>query len=514
MPRAILSVSDKSNLTEFAALLISLGWDLIASGGTAAELRDRGLPVTPVELVTGAPEMLGGRVKTLHPAIHAGILARDTDADMADLSAHDYAPISMVVCNLYPFRTAVLRPDITLAEAIEQIDIGGVTLLRAAAKNFSRVTVICDPQDYELIGATLQSDGEIGPVLRHQLAVKAFAHTRNYDTAIHAYLEHGISSTLPGEIAFPEVLPLHLLRTAQLRYGDNPQQSAAFYAAHPSTSPLNAEPLGGESLTYTNLLDLDAAWRAVSSWESPAVVMASHRSVIGFTAAQTLAQALTSALAPDHHPVSNSVLAVNRTVDEAFVAELADLYIEALAAPGFTAAALEALRTTRPTCCLLKMLPLPPAAVNYHLRSVRGGFALQIADTGDPDPLAGRTVTRRKPSAQEMRALRLACHCVRFVPSTAAVVAGPDATVSVVSGLASPEDAVRLVLQKAEHRAQGAVLATDHFLTHPDMVDMAIGAGISAIVQPGGALRDASVIEAADRAGIAMLFTGVRHLLH
>ncbi len=513
MPRALLSVSDKTGLVELAQVLIELGWDLIASGGTATALQQAQLPVTPVEVVTGMPEMLDGRVKTLHPAIHAGILVRDQETDLQDLSRHGYAPISMVVCNLYPFEQTIRQQGITLEQAIEQIDIGGVTLLRAAAKNFARVTVICDPADYPRIEALLRGAGAIDETTRRELALKAFAHTRDYDTAIHAYLAEAFAPPAPVATALPDALSLSLLQTQTLRYGENPHQQAGFYAHRADDLPLGGQLLGGKELSYNNLLDLDSAWRTVTAFEEPTVVIVKHLSPIGIATNSTIAQAFSPALASDRVSAFGGVIAVNRTVDDAFVAELGDLFVEAIAAPDFVPTAQQALSQSRRNCRLVRMLP-DVAPRPWQMRSIRGGFLLQTIDTGDPAEATWRTVTRWKPTAEEKETLRFAWKCVQFAPSNAIVIAVPGATVGIGGGLPSRVDATRLAIEKAGPRARGAVLASDAFFPFPDAIELAAQAGIAAIVQPGGSIRDAEVIAAADEAGIAMVFSGVRHFRH
>ncbi len=513
MPRAILSVSDKTGLPDLAQALVDLGWDLIASGGTAAILRESNLPVTPVDIVTGAPEMLGGRVKTLHPAIHAGILARDRADDLRELREHGYAPISMVVCNLYPFRETIQQSGVTLEEAVDQIDIGGVTLLRAAAKNYSRVTVLCDPGDYGRIIALLRAAAEIDPATRYELAVKAFAHTRDYDTTIHAFLQENGPLAATETDTLPETWSFSLVKAQALRYGENPHQQAAFYAPRASDLPLGGQLLAGKALSYNNLLDLDAAWSAVSAFEEPTVVIVKHQSPTGIASHSTITLAFPPALASDRVSAFGGVIAVNRAIDETFVAELSDLFVEAIAAPDFTPAAQQALGESRPHCRLVRMLP-PGQARAWQMRTIRGGFLAQTVDQGDPPEMTWRTVTRWKPSPEEMQTLRFAWKCVRFVPSNAIVLAGPGATVGIGGGLPSRVDAVQLAIAKAGAKARGAVLASDAFFPFPDAIELAAAAGITAVVQPGGSIRDATVIAAADQAGMAMVFTGVRHFLH
>ncbi len=315
MPRALLSVYDKSGLVDFASTLVRLGWDLVASGKTEKALQEAGIPVTAVEQLTNVPEMLGGRVKTLHPAIHAGILARDRAEDLEDLKANGYAPINMVVCNLYPFQQTVAQPGIALQDAIEQIDIGGVTLLRAAAKNFLHVVVVCDPADYSRIAESLEQSGQIDLALRRELAVKVFACTRDYDTAIHAFLSQDMT---PAAISddLPQHLSLGMQKIETLRYGENPHQVAAYYSRRPTSGPLGGTVLGGKQLSYNNILDLDAAWRASGSFTEPTVVVVKHLTPCGIACAASITEAFPPALASDPVAAYGGVIAVNRQVDE------------------------------------------------------------------------------------------------------------------------------------------------------------------------------------------------------
>ena len=352
-PRAILSVSNKMGLSGLGRGLSQLGWELVASGGTARELQSQGLIVREVAAVTGAPEMLGGRVKTLHPAIHGGILARDREDDIADLAAYQIKKVDLVVCNLYPFQDTIAKEGITLAEAIEQIDIGGVTLLRAAAKNFARVTVICDPLDYGLVLNELRDNGEVSAATRQKLALKAFRHTRDYDMAISAYLGQ-ISEEEEG---LPADLPLSLQRTQILRYGENPHQSAALYASNTMTGPLGGMLLQGKPLSYNNLLDLDAAWRAAESYDDPTVVIVKHLSPCGISTADTPADAFPAALASDPVSAFGGVIAVNRPVDKAFADQIkaAKLFVEAIAAPSFSDEARAYFAKSKKNCRLVAL---------------------------------------------------------------------------------------------------------------------------------------------------------------
>jgi phosphoribosylaminoimidazolecarboxamide formyltransferase/IMP cyclohydrolase len=502
MKRALFSVYDKAGLAEFARALAELGVELVASGGTARALRQAGLAVREVSDLTGSPEILGGRVKTLHPAIHGGILSRRSDADREQLGSLSWGEIDLVAVNLYPFAETAADPDASLEEVVEQIDVGGVALLRAAAKNFAHVTAVCDPADYTGVLAEVEAQGEVSPETRRRLAVKVFAHTAAYDAAIHRYL----ADDAP---LLPETLLLGLRKLADLRYGENPHQRASLYGLAGVADPLGGELLQGKPLSYNNLLDLDAAWRAAVAFERPTVVIVKHLSPCGMASADTLAEAFPSALAGD--PVSSfgGVIAANRPFDAATARALGDLFVEAIAAPEFTGEAQEAL-SARQECRLLAVSRA--VADEIEMRGVRGGLLVQERDRGDR--AEWRPVTRRAPSEVEMKALRFAWRAVAHVKSNAIVLAQGEAAVGIGGGLPSRVDAVRLAVAKAGDRAGGAVLASDAFFPFPDGVEVAAQAGVMAVVQPGGSLRDGQVIEAADELGLAMCFTGVRHFRH
>lgn len=514
MPRALLSVYNKTGLIEFASELIALGWDLVASGGTETALRSTGLDVAPIEQLTRIPEMLDGRVKTLHPAIHAGILARDKSEDMDDLAAHGYAPITIVACNLYPFQETVARRGISLQDAVEQIDVGGVALLRGAAKNFFRTVVICDPDDYARVIAALRASGEVDLAMRRSLAVKAFAHTRDYDTAIHAFLSEG---TMTGLTAVTDDLPPRLSIAMQkvetLRYGENPHQVAGYYSRYASEGPLGGTLLSGKALSYTNILDVDAAWRAASSFADPAVVIVKHLTPCGIAVADTIAEAFPKALASDPLSAFGCAMAVNREVDDAFVESLGSLLIDDLAAPSFTASALANLSQKRKNCRLLQ-IPYPHDGSELEIRSVHRGILVQRADVGDPEGTLMKTVTNRPPTADEMRTMQFAWKAMQHVKSNAIVIAVDGATIGIGGGVTSRVDAARLAVAKAGDRARGAVMASDGLIPFADGLEAVAEAGVTAVIQPGGSIRDAEVIEAANRYNIAMVFTGVRHFRH
>jgi phosphoribosylaminoimidazolecarboxamide formyltransferase/IMP cyclohydrolase len=507
LPTALLSVYDKNNLVDFARALSKLGWELVASGGTAKTLAQAGLTITDVADLTGAPEMLGGRVKTLHPTIHAGILARPTEQDRAELAAHNLREIDMVVCNLYPFQQTVAQAGVSLAEAIEQIDIGGVTLLRAAAKNFARVAVVCDPTDYDSIVQTLRDNGSLSEQQRAALARKAFAHTAQYDAAILEYLTGQTQET-----ALPERLSLSLAKVQEMRYGENPHQVAALYAADAAVGPLGGRLLQGKALSYNNMLDLDAAWHAAQSFPDPSVVIVKHLSPCGIASAATLAAAFPSALASDPVSAFGGVIAANREFDAATAAGLGELFVEAIAAPAFSPQALELL-AGRKNCRLLE-IGGSLAKNTLEFRAIAGGVLAQQRDYGDPVETEWRVVTQRQPTEAELAALRFAWQACQHVKSNAIVFAAGTATVGIGGGLPSRVDAVKLAAAKAGERAKGAVMASDAFFPFPDGPEAAAEAGVTAIVQPGGSVRDEQVIEAANRLGLAMVFTGVRHFRH
>ena len=512
MPRALLSVSDKTGLVEFALGLLEHGHDLVASGGTERTLRNAGLPVTPVDQITGSAEMLGGRVKTLHPAVFSGILARDREEDLAELRVHGYAPIALVVCNLYPFQAAIADPDLAEADAIELMDIGGVTLLRAAAKNFHRVAAVCDPADYTQLLDELDATSTISLETRRRLAGKAFAHTRDYDTAIHSWLTQREAPAF-DDAALPAQISLGLTLAEPLRYGENPHQAAAYYSRGARSGPLGGEVLAGKQLSYNNILDLDSAWRAVNSFHTPAVVIVKHLNPCGIACAARLVDAWPLALAADPVSAFGGVVAVNREVTTDFVSALGTLFIEAIAAPSFTAEAVQILSEKRKNCRLLQAPVVPPGS-EWEVRSVQRGFLVQRPDLGDPDLTRFTTASKRQPSVEEVEALRFAWKGVQYVKSNAILLARGQAAVGIGGGLTNRVDAVRLAIERAGEHAQGAVLASDAFFPFADGVEAAIAAGVTAIIQPGGSIRDAEVIAAADKAGIAMVFTGVRHFRH
>jgi phosphoribosylaminoimidazolecarboxamide formyltransferase/IMP cyclohydrolase len=510
--KALLSVSDKNNLIDLARGLHQHHIELIASGGTARALQHAGLPVTTVEQFTGSPEILEGRVKTLHPAIHGGILARDTDDDHNDLSKINGHMIDLVVVNLYPFQKTVAQKYVTLHDAIENIDIGGVALIRAAAKNYERVAVVCDPCDYDLVLGDLHKHGGVSLETRAMLALKAFAHTAAYDAAIRDYLIGLQSSESP-------VTTLTLHKVQDMRYGENPHQTAALYSLNnPCEGPLGGKLLQGKELSYNNLLDLDAAWRAVVQFNQPSVVIVKHLSPCGIASADELHKAYTAAFHSDETSAFGGVIASNWEVDGATVEAMGDLFIECIVAPGFTDEA-KALLEKRKNCRLVEIEdPAATRAPAYEWRSVTGGILRQSVDKGDPAAAQWRVVTQTQPSGEQMRALEFAWKACQHVRSNAIVIAkeskGVLATIGIGGGQPNRVDCVKIAAKRAGRKAKGAVLASDAFFPFPDGVHEAAKAGVTAIAQPGGAMRDAEVVEASDAAGIAMIFTGVRHFKH
>ncbi len=513
--RALLSVSDKTGLVPFAQALVDAGGELIASGGTARLLAQAGLPVTPVEEVTGFPEILGGRVKTLHPAIHGGILARRIPEHLAQLAEHGLPPIDLVVVNLYPFQETVAQPDVTLAQAVEQIDIGGVALLRAGAKNHEWVTVVCDPGDYDAV-AQLFAQGRDDPNLRRRLALKAFRHTAAYDQAIAAFLAAQLEE--PQEIAEEDRLPpqlfLALERVQRLRYGENPHQQGALYRL-PGQEPAFRQ-LHGKEMSYNNWLDLDGAWTAAQDFPEPTVAIIKHSNPCGLASGASLAQAYEKALASDPVSAFGSIIAVNRPLDLETARRLQELFVEVVAAPAFHPEALALLQGKRNLRILQATGRAGPPEEALSLRSIHGGLLAQEADRSqaDMDPTHWRFVSQAKPTPEQIADLAFAWRVVRHVKSNAIVFVKDRATVGVGAGQMSRVDAVMLAGYKAGKRAQGGVLASDAFFPFPDGIEAAADYGITAVVQPGGSIRDEQVIQAVDRLGLVMAFTGTRHFRH
>ncbi|WP_406676861.1 bifunctional phosphoribosylaminoimidazolecarboxamide formyltransferase/IMP cyclohydrolase [Moorella sp. ACPs] len=510
--RALLSVSDKTGLVDLARGLVELGWELISTGGTARTLTAAGLPVTEVAAVTGFPEILDGRVKTLHPKIHGGILARPTPEHLEQLREQGIQPIDLVVVNLYPFRETIARPGVTPEEAIENIDIGGPAMVRAAAKNHERVAVVVDPASYSEVLAELREKGNLSPATRRRLAAAAFAHTAAYDAAIAAYLQRLIRKE--------EIFPVHFVLSGEkvqdLRYGENPHQQAAFYRlpAVPPGSLAGARQLQGKELSYNNLMDLDAAWNLASDFKEPVAAIIKHTNPCGVARGTTPAQAYHLAYAADPVSAFGGIVALNRTVDAATAREMTEIFLEAVIAPDFTPEALEILKS-KPNLRLLAAGSVAACRVQeYQVRPVSGGFLVQEPDYHLLDPEHLKVVTARKPEAGEMEDLLFAWQVVKHVKSNAIVVVKDGVTLGIGAGQMNRVGAARIALEQAGARAKGAVLASDAFFPFGDTVALAAEAGITAIIQPGGSVRDEESVKAADAARIAMVFTGIRHFRH
>ena len=444
--------------------------------------------------------------------IHGGILARDTDADRADLDKIHAQPIDLVVVNLYPFQKTVAQKYVTLKDAIEHIDIGGVALIRAAAKNYERVAVVCDPCDYDLVLGDLNKHGHISLETRAMLSLKAFAHTAAYDASIRDYMV-GLQSTESP------VTTLTLHKVQALRYGENPHQTAALYSfSNPCEGPLGGKLLQGKELSYNNLLDLDAAWRAAVQFDQPTIAIVKHLSPCGIASADELPKAYAAAFACDTTSAFGGVIASNWEVDAATVEAMGDLFIECIIAPGFTDDA-KALLSKRKNARVVEIEdPESAKAPAHEYRSITGGILRQSADKGDPATAQWRVVTQAQPTEAQMRELEFAWKACQHVKSNAIVIArdhkGVLATIGIGGGQPNRIDCVTMAAKHAGRKTKGAVLASDAFFPFPDGVQAAAKSGVSAIVQPGGAMRDAAVIEAADAAGIAMVFTGTRHFRH
>lgn len=517
--RALVSVSDKSGVIELAAALRDLTIEILSTGGTARALRQAGVAVVDVADITGFPEMLDGRVKTLHPKIHAGILASRSEPEhLRQLREHAIAPIDLVVITLYPFEATVARTNVSFEEAVEQIDIGGPSLIRAAAKNFEDVAVLVDPGDYTgLLAELRQYKGRLSRVTRLHLARKAFAHVARYDALIAGYLERNIETG--GESTLPDVLDLRLFKAQSLRYGENPHQRAALYRGAEADEPsvASAKQLQGKELSFNNLLDLDAALALAREFEEPVAVIVKHTNPCGVGHASRLIDAYLHARAADPASAYGGVLGLNRAVDVETAGELSATFVEAVVAPGYEEAALATLKEKK-ALRLLQIEPWPGMMradqPGRELRSIAGGMLVQECDALDLNLDDVRTVTRRPPTMGEMRALRFAWKVAKHVKSNAIVLANEQATVGIGAGQMSRVDACRLAVMKAASPTRGTVLASDGFFPFRDGVDAAAAAGVTAIIQPGGSIRDAEVIQAADEADIAMVFTGIRHFHH
>jgi phosphoribosylaminoimidazolecarboxamide formyltransferase / IMP cyclohydrolase len=502
MKRALLSVSDKTGLEAFAKGLLEQGFELVSTGGTFKTLQAAGLQVKYISDITGFPEILEGRVKTLHPNVHGGILAKRTPEHLAELEAQNIKPIDLVCVNLYPFRETVAKANVTLSDALENIDIGGPTMIRAAAKNFPSVWVIVDPSDYSLVLEKLESDDQ---TFRQQLAFKAFSHTSSYDAAITQYL--GDNELLPAE------KPLELSRVKTLRYGENPHQQAALYRqGNSSGAVLDAKVLAGKEMGFNNYADADAAWLLVSEFSSPACVAVKHANPCGVALADNAKTAWERARDADTLSVFGGVVALNQPVTLEVAQSTKGTFLEVLIAPSIEAEALEWFKTKKPD---LRVLEAGTSKFgNLELKPISGGFLAQDRDSRVWSDLCPEVVTETQPTAQQWLDLEFAWYVGKHARSNNVVLAKDGVTVGLGAGAVSRIWAAQRAILNAADRAEGAVLSSEAFFPFDDVVRVAAAAGVKAIIQPGGAKRDPDVIAAANELGVAMVFTGSRHFKH
>jgi phosphoribosylaminoimidazolecarboxamide formyltransferase/IMP cyclohydrolase len=509
--RALLSVFDKTGLVEFARGLAALDVEIVSTGGTARELAQAGLRIREVADVTGFPEMLSGRVKTLHPRIHGGLLGVRHDPDhQRQMKEHGIEPIDLLAVNLYPFESTLREHPGDEARLIEMIDIGGPAMVRSASKNFASVTVVVRPEDYPMVLEELRREGEVSAATRRRLAARAFAHTAAYDALIAGFLRGA-----EDEPRFPAALTLGFRKALDLRYGENPHQEAALYRdpLDPAPGAVSARVLQGKELSFNNILDLDAAWALVGDLPRPACAIIKHTNPAGVAVAATPAMAWGRALAADPVSAFGGIVAFNRPLDEETARAMGSLFLEAIIAPGIEAGAAEALRGRKNLRVLDAGGPAGPAG-GLDYKRVAGGLLVQQRDALAQDDATLRVVTRRAPTDVEMESLRFAWTVVRHVKSNAIVFARDGATLGVGAGQMSRVDAVRLAVTKSAAPLAGSVMASDAFFPFRDGLDEAARAGATAVIQPGGSVKDAEVIQAADEHGVAMVFTGRRHFRH
>ncbi len=511
--RAILSVTDKSGLVDFARKLAAMKVELISTGGTANLLRESGIPVKDISDLTGFPEMLDGRVKTLHPKVHGGILHRRDDAAHRDaVAVHGIQPIDLVVVNLYAFEKTAAKPGVKFEELIENVDIGGPSMIRSAAKNFQDVAVVTSPDDYNAIaGEMAKSAGDLSRATKWRLAQKAFATTAAYDSAISSTLEQiGDDHKIQALNGFPENLRLSFRKTADLRYGENPHQKAAMYSDGSGRGVANARQIQGKELSFNNIVDLQAAWDLGQEFDETVCAIIKHTNPCGTATAKTLVEAYKKALEVDPVSAFGGVIGVNRPVDGAAAEEMAKLFLEVIAAPSFDDEA-RAKFAAKKNLRLVEIDALPE---KWVLKNVSGGILLQDADTRRLSDADLKVVTRRQPTPEEKRALLFAWKVCKHVKSNAILYARDGQSVGVGAGQMSRVDSAKIGAMKAVLPLKGTVAASDAFFPFPDGVEQIAKVGATAVIQPGGSVRDQEVVEAADRLGLAMIFTGVRHFRH
>jgi len=512
--RAIISVSDKAGVTDFAKGLSQLGFEVFSTGGTKKAIAEARVPVKSVSEITGFPEILDGRVKTLHPMVHGGILAnRKVAAHMEELARHGIAEINLVAVNLYPFVQTVSKEGVSLDEALENIDIGGPTMIRAAAKNFPSVIVVVDPADYPLVLEKLKK-GKVDLTERKRLAQKAFQHVALYDTAISQYLRRDAEG-------FPEEMTVALKKRYGLRYGENPHQQAAFYAesavGKAETGITWAEQLGGKELSFNNILDADAAWGAVTDFAAPTVAVIKHTNPCGLASYDDIAEAYRRAFSGDPVAAFGGIVACNRPLTLAMAQEMKPVFYEIVIAPEYEDAALKLLKTKKDLRILVAGLPsgygkTPSGYLDF--RRVKGGFLVQDSDSLPEGKVELKTVTKSKPTKEEIADLLFAWRAVKHIKSNAIVLVKDKTLLGMGAGQPSRIISAQIAIQKAGDRVKGSVLASDAMFPFPDVVEAAAGAGVTAIIQPGGSIRDEDSIKAADAHGMAMVFTGTRHFRH
>lgn len=508
--RALLSVSDKTGIVDFARGLHELGVELVSTGGTMKAIADAGIPVIPVSEVTGSPEMMDGRVKTLHPRIHGGILAiRDNPDHVKAMKEHGITGIDLVAVNLYPFRETIAKPDVTRAEAIENIDIGGPSMVRAAAKNYKYVAVVVDPAQYEDILKRIKED-TLTEDFRLALSRKAFLHTGLYDCAIADYLTKEVTGNKDG---LPDVYSLAYTKLEDLRYGENPHQKAAFYKDPEAKGGIAAaKKLHGKELSYNNIVDMEAAWELASEWkDTPACAIIKHTNPCGTALGKNALDAFQRAFAADSKSAFGGIVALNRDVDKETAEAMKPIFFEVVMAPHFTQEALDVLETKKN----IRLIEVPPVEKQeLQLKKVSGGLLIQTPDDSLETRKDCKVVTNRAPTEEEWKALEFAWVIVKHVKSNAIVLTGKDVTYGVGAGQMNRVGAADIAIEEAGEKAKGAVLSSDAFFPFGDTVEAAGKAGVTAIIQPGGSIRDQESIDMANKYGIAMVFTGHRHFRH
>jgi phosphoribosylaminoimidazolecarboxamide formyltransferase / IMP cyclohydrolase len=511
---ALLSVSDKTGIVELARKLVAHQFEIVSSGGTAKILQDAGITVIKVSDYTGSPEILGGRVKTLHPRIHGGILARqDLPEDRAELVANNIRPFNLVVVNLYPFAKTIAQPNVSVAEAIEQIDIGGPTLIRAAAKNYHYLTVLCSPEQYEQYLAEYeQSNGDVSLKFRQQMAGNAFAHTNSYDRDISAYFTHLNQSLLSDNL--PDIYSISGTKVQSLRYGENPHQPAAWYQTDVASGWAVANKLQGKELSYNNLVDLEAARRIITEFDptEPAAAVLKHTNPCGAAVASTLVEAYEKAFNADSVSAFGGIVALNQRINAATAEALTKTFLECVVAPGCEPEAQEIL--TAKSKLRILLLPDLTTGPPETIKAIAGGFLVQASDEQVENPDNWQLVTQKQPTPEQIAEMLFAQKLVKHVKSNAILVSRDRTTLGIGAGQMNRVGAVKIALEQAGEKAQGAVMASDGFFPFHDSVRAAAAAGITAIIQPGGSIRDQDSITAANELGIAMVLSGTRHFLH